>query len=122
MTNETLEQENAWLRKEMEELKHENAHLKRDFNGDLTSYAELYTHWRTQTSRADNAEASEAKLLEALTLMYSRWEDGITCYEARDGEIEIHQSSYPIGNILKLSGEEEDQILAAIHSAESRNK
>lgn len=49
-----------------------------------------------------------SSLEDALTLMYEKWEDGITCHEASEGM--VNEDCY-IGNAVRLSGEEEDSII-----------
>ena len=53
----------------------------------------------------------ETQLLEALEMIYDKCENGDGCYE--DPE---HFEGY-LGNAVRLSGEEEDQILKAFEAA-----
>jgi hypothetical protein len=50
---------------------------------------------------------------DALVMIYDKWENGNPCYEACDGET-FDESGSCIGNAVKLSFEEEEQILAVI--------
>jgi hypothetical protein len=53
-------------------------------------------------------------LRKALEMMYERYEDGITCYEA-DDDGSINDGGSSIGNAVKLSFEEEQQIISLLH-------
>lgn len=53
-----------------------------------------------------------AALEEALALMYDKWENGVSCYEA-DEEGDCSEGS-SLGNAFKLSEKEENSILALL--------
>jgi len=66
---------------------------------------------RTFTPQGDQLAASNELLLQSLLLMYDKYEVGESCYE------DVETFSGYIGNAVRLSGEEENQILAALESA-----
>jgi hypothetical protein len=51
---------------------------------------------------------SQPVAIRLLALMYDRWEDGTPCYEDAEG------CAGPLGNAVKLSFEEENEIIAAL--------
>jgi hypothetical protein len=57
-------------------------------------------------------ERERDRLREALSMLYDKWENGVPCHEAIDGQID--DDSTPIGNAVKLSFEEEQAILNLI--------
>jgi hypothetical protein len=57
--------------------------------------------------------AENAALLDALTLMWERYEGGVTCHEC-DEEGNVQEDSSSIGNAVKLTYEEEEQILSLL--------
>ena len=61
-----------------------------------------------QERRIEDLEAENARLREALEMIYDKWEDGVSCYE----DPEEHTAF--VGNAIQLSDEEEKQILALI--------
>ena len=49
---------------------------------------------------------------DALAMLYDKWENGVPCYEATDGQID--EAGPSIGNSFKLSFAEEQEILNLI--------
>lgn len=55
--------------------------------------------------------ATIERLRDALELMYDKYENGVPCTE--DGDV----GAFGIGNAVRLSAEEDDQVLGALESA-----
>jgi len=63
---------------------------------------------RDQTQQIAQLEAERARLIRALEMIYDKWENGDPCF----GDVET--LSDPLGNAVRLSYEEENEILALI--------
>ena len=61
---------------------------------------------RIATLTEENAalKVQVERLIEALTMIYDKWEDGVNCYEASDGE-EFDESGTSLGHAVKLDFE-----------------
>lgn len=66
----------------------------------------------------DALRASHDRLKHCLELLYDKWENGVPCHEANEGQIDENSSF--IGNAVKLSfGEEQEILTLIIDKAES---
>jgi len=86
-------------------------------SGQRVARLEGYDKLRKENSALKEQLAEARKLAQlredALVMIYDKWENGNPCYEACDGET-FDESGSCIGNAVKLSFEEEEQILAVI--------
>lgn len=69
-----------------------------------------------KASNADETSSKEARLIAALGMIYDKWEDGTSCYE------DPEDFTGHLGNAVKLTAEEEMEILALIPTQRSSEK
>jgi hypothetical protein len=70
---------------------------------------ELFSRYEIELAKAVSPSLeSQPVAIRLLALMYDRWEDGTPCYEDAEG------CAGPLGNAVKLSFEEENEIIAAL--------
>ena len=85
-----------------------------EHSGPLGNALRLSFEEENQVLSAIETAEAQRDLLDALVMMYDRWENGTPCFE------DVEEHSGPLGNALRLSFEEENQVLSAIETAEAQ--